>query len=68
MNLLAFPSNQDVFWLVFGWAVLYGTARSLRTDGSEQSTQMFDESPWPLAILFGWPALYWVVSHGVLDL
>ena len=57
MRLLAYPNNQDVFWVVFGWAVLYGVVRALLTDGSDGSTQTFDDSAWPLAILFGWPAL-----------
>ena len=64
MELLAFPNNQDVFWVVFGWAVLYGAVRSLLTDGSSEFTKIFDDSLWPLAILFGWPALYWLISHG----
>jgi hypothetical protein len=65
MRLLTFPSNQDVFWVVLGLAVLYGAARALSTDGSEKSTQIFDDSPWQLGILIGWPALYWFISHGV---
>jgi hypothetical protein len=57
MRLLTFPSNQDVFWVVLGLAVLYGAARALLTDGSEKSTQIFDDSPWQLGILIGWPAV-----------
>jgi hypothetical protein len=68
MRLLAYPNNQDVFWVVFGWAVLYGVVRALLTDGSNGSTQTFDDSAWPLAILFGWPALYWLISHGLFAL
>ena len=64
MELLTFPNNQDVFWVVFGWAVLYGAVRSLFTDGNGQSAKSFDDSLWPLVILFGWPVLYWLVSHG----
>ena len=65
MTLLTYPSNHDVFWVVFGWAVLYGSVRALLSDGSDKSTQTFDDSSWPLAIIFGWPALYWLMSHGV---
>jgi hypothetical protein len=61
MRLLIFPSNQDVFWVVLGWAALYGAARV--TDGG-----VFDDSPWQLGILIGWPALYWFISHGVSSL
>jgi hypothetical protein len=68
MRLLTFPSNQDVFWVVLGWAVLYGAARALFTDGGEKSTQIFDDSPWQLGISIGWPALYWFISHGVPSL
>jgi len=60
--------NQDVFWVVLGWAVLYGAGRALFTDGGEKSTQIFDDSPWQLGILIGWPALYWFISHGVPSL
>jgi len=49
MRLLTFPSNQDFFWMVLGWAVLYGVARALFTDGSEKSTQIFDDTPCSLA-------------------
>ena len=63
MRLLIFPSNQDVFWVVLGWAALYGAARVLFTDGA-----VFDDSPWQLGILIGWPALYWFISHGVPSL
>ena len=68
MRLLIFPNNQDVFWVVLGWAVLYGAVRALFTDGSNESTQTFDESAWPLAIIFGWPALYCLISHGASGL
>jgi hypothetical protein len=51
---------------VIGWAVLYGVVRALLTDGSDASSRMFDKGRWPLAILFGWPALYWLISHGVI--
>ena len=67
MRLLTFPSNQDVFWVVLGWTVLYGAVRALFTDGSNEF-QTFDESAWPLAIIFGWPALYWLISHGASGL
>jgi hypothetical protein len=50
MRLLSFPSNQDVLWVMLGLAVLYGAARALFTDGGEKSTQIFDDSPWPLGI------------------
>ena len=63
MRLLSFPSNQDVLWVMLGLAVLYGAARALFTDGSEKSTQIFDDSPWQLGILIGWPALYWFISR-----
>jgi hypothetical protein len=66
MRLLIYPSNQDVFWVVLGWTVLYGVIRTLLTDGTNESFQTFDDSQWPLAILFGWPVLYWLVSHGLL--
>jgi hypothetical protein len=49
MSLLTFPSSQDVFWVVLGWTVLYGAARARFTDGSEKSTQIFDDSPGSLA-------------------
>jgi len=65
MRLLAFPNNQDIAWIVIGWAVLYGTLRSLLTDGSSQSIRTFDDSLWPYLIFIGWPALYWVISHSV---
>jgi hypothetical protein len=68
MRLLTFPSNQDVFWVVLGLAVLYGAARALFTDGSEKSIQIFDDSPRQLGILIGWPALYWFISHGLFSL
>jgi hypothetical protein len=66
MRLLTFPSNHDVLWIVIGWAVLYGAVRTLLTDGSDESFQTFDESQWPRAILFGWPALYWLIGHGLI--
>ena len=68
MRLLTFPSNQDVFWLVLGLAVLYDAARALFTDGSEKSTQIFDDSPWHRGILISWPALYRFISDGVSSL
>ena len=68
MRLLTSPTNQDVFWIVLGWAVLYGVARALFTDGSNEFTRVFDDSLWQLAILIGWPALYWLVSHGASGL
>jgi hypothetical protein len=68
MTLLTYPSNHDVFWVVFGWAVLYGSVRALLSDGSNESTQTFDDSSWPLTIIFGWPALYWLMNHGVSGL
>ena len=63
MRLLSFPSNQDVFWVMLGLAVLYGAARALFIDGGEKSTQIFDDSPRRLGILIGWPALYWFISR-----
>jgi hypothetical protein len=65
MKLLTVPTNPDVFWVVFGWAVLYGSAKALLSNGTDQSTQRFDDSRWALAILYGWPALYWLIGHGV---
>jgi len=47
MRLLTLPANHDVFWVVFGWALLYGYVRALLTDGSAASIQMFDDSLWP---------------------
>jgi hypothetical protein len=38
----------------------------LRTDGSDYSIKRFDDSFWPHAILIGWPAVYWPVSHVLL--
>src|SRR5262249_10349913 len=29
MRLLTSPDNYDVFWIVFGWALLYASARGL---------------------------------------
>ena len=43
-------------------------ARALLTDGSAASTRIFDDSLWPPAIIFGWPALYWLMSHGASGL
>ena len=37
MSLLTFPSNQDVLWVVFGWAVLYGAVSAVFSDGSSES-------------------------------
>ena len=68
MALLQLPSNHDVFWVVVGWALLYGSVRALLTDGSAASTRIFDYSLWPPAIIFGWPALYWLMSHGASGL
>jgi hypothetical protein len=68
MRLLIYPSNYDVFWIVFGWALLYGSARGLLTDGSDAATETFDDSRWATIILFGWPALYWLVRHGIFGL
>jgi hypothetical protein len=68
MGLLTFPSNHDYVWLVVGWAVLYAVLKWLRTDGSESSVKMFDDGPWPDAILIGWPTAYWLVSRVLLAL
>jgi len=46
MSLLTFPSNQDVLWVVFGWAVLYGAVSAVFSDGSSESIRTFDASPW----------------------
>jgi hypothetical protein len=63
MRLLSLPpSNQDYFWVVVGWAVLYAVLKWLRTDGSNYSIKRFDDSFWPDAILIGWQAVYWPVS------
>ena len=62
------PQQHDVSWVVFGWAVLFGSVRALLSDGSDESSQTFDDSSWPLTIIFGWPALYWFMSHGVSGL
>ena len=67
MRLLSFPNNQDVFWVVVGWTILYGALISLRTDGSPDSIRAFDDSVWAYAIMFGWPPLYWVMSHVALS-
>lgn len=64
MSLLTFPSNWDVFWVVLGWAVLYGAVGVLLYDDVE-SPQTFDDSRWSPGILFGWPSLYWLVVHGL---
>ena len=65
MGLLTSPNNYDVFWIVFGWALLYGSARTLLTDASDAATKAFDDSRWATVILLGWPALYWLISHGI---
>jgi len=62
-RLPSLPSNQDYFWVVVGWAVLYAVLRWFRTDGSNYSIKRFDDSFWPDAILIGWPAVYWPVSR-----
>jgi hypothetical protein len=68
MGLSTFPSNQDIVWVVVGWAVLYAVLLTSRSDydGSEYSVKMFDDSHWPDAILFGWPAVYLIVSRVLL--
>jgi len=63
MSLLTFPSNQDVLWVVFGWAVLYGAISAVFSDGSSESIRTFDASPWSTVVLYGWPSLYWLISH-----
>jgi hypothetical protein len=50
MGLLTFPTSQDFFWVVVGWSVLYSALKWLRTDGSDQSIKMFDDSSWPDAV------------------
>jgi hypothetical protein len=66
MRLVTLPSNHDYFWMVIGWAVLYAALKWLRTDGSDCSVKLFDDSFWPDAILIGWPAVYWPVSRVLL--
>ena len=68
MWLLTTPNNYDVFCIVFGWALLYGSARALLTDGSDASYETFDDGRWAKVILFGWPALYWLLRHGIFGL
>jgi hypothetical protein len=68
MGLLTFPTSQDFFWVVVGWSVLYSALKWLRTDGSDQSIKMFDDSSWPDAVLIGWPVVYWTVSGALLAL
>jgi hypothetical protein len=68
MRLLTFPGSQDFVWVVVGWAILYIVLNWLRTDGSDYSVRMFDDSSWPDAILIGWPAVYWIVSRVLLAL
>jgi len=41
MRLLTSPNYYDVFWIVFGWALLYGSARAYLTDRSDPSTETF---------------------------
>ena len=64
MSLLTFPSNWAVFWVVSGWAVLYGPVGALLY-GVVESPQAFDDSRWSPGILFGWPSLYWLIAHGL---
>ena len=66
VGLLTLPSNQDCVFVVVGWAVLYTALKWLRTDGSDHSVKMFDDSSWPDAILIGCPAVYWIVSRVLL--
>ena len=66
MGLLTLPSSQDFVWVIVGWAVLYTALTWLRTDGSDHSVKMFDDTSWPDAILIGWPAVYWTVSRVLL--
>jgi hypothetical protein len=51
-----------------GWSVLYSALKWLRTDGSDHSIKMFDDSSWPDAVLVGWPVVYWTVSRALLAL
>jgi hypothetical protein len=37
-------------------------------DGSAGTIWTFNDSCWATVILFGWPALYWLVSHGMSGL
>jgi hypothetical protein len=66
MGLLTSPSSQDFVWVVVGWAVLYAMLKWLRTDGSDYSVKMFDDSYWPDAISIGWPAVFWIVGRTLL--
>ncbi len=63
MELLPFPINSTVCWIVIGWAFPYGSARALLTNGSNASTERFDEGFVARAIFFGWPVLCFVVSY-----
>jgi len=45
MSLLTFPSNQDVLWVVFGWAVLYGAVSAVFPDGSSESSGHSTQAP-----------------------
>jgi hypothetical protein len=62
------PDQPRLFWVVVGWSVLYSALKWLRTDGSDQSIKMFDDSSWPDAVLIGWPVVYWTVSGALLAL
>jgi hypothetical protein len=66
MRPFTFPGSQDFVWVVVGWTVLYTVLKWLRTDGSDYSVRMFDDSSWPDIILISWPAVYWTVSRVLL--
>ena len=55
-------------WVRRNAALPQTSVSSALTAGSNESTQTFDDSAWPLAILFGWPGLYWAYNHGVFAL
>ena len=62
-ELTRFPSNEDIVWLVVGWALLYAYFQILHSDGSDSSIKNFDDSRMPNAVLIGWAAVYWLLSR-----